>query len=78
MPYVVRRANQKSLGEIHEELRGAQQVPLGQGEVQVDAPRAVWMTRLLTALPRFARDLAVWRPLHRRPLLAKRRMGRSV
>lgn len=75
MPYVIRRANEKSLAEIHAEIRAAQQTPITAGEVQVGAPRAVWLTRLFTLLPKVARDLLVWRRLQRDPFLAKRMMG---
>jgi pyruvate/2-oxoglutarate dehydrogenase complex dihydrolipoamide acyltransferase (E2) component len=75
MPYIIRRANEKSLLEIHGEIRAAQREAVEAGEVQVGAPRAAWMTRLFTRLPRTARDLIVWRRLHRNPFLAKRAMG---
>jgi len=75
MPYIIRKANEKSLADIHAEIRAAQHAPVAAGEVQVDAPRAAWMIRLFTMLPRIARDLLVWRRLHRNPFLMKRMMG---
>lgn len=75
MPYVIRKANEKSLAEIHAEVRTAQRTHVTGGEVQVGAPRAAWLTRLFTMLPRPGRDLLVWRRLHRDPFLVKRMMG---
>jgi hypothetical protein len=75
MPYIIRKANEKSLAAIHAEIRAAQHVPVTGGAVQVDAPHAAWMLRLFTRLPKVARDLIVWRRLARNPFLMKRMMG---
>jgi len=75
MPYIIRKANEKRLADIHTEIRAAQQAPVTIGDVQVNASRATWMIRLFTMLPRIARDLIVWRRLHRNPFLMKRMMG---
>jgi ferredoxin-NADP reductase len=40
LPIVVRRANAKSLGEIHEEIRSAQEQPLAASDVHVAGPSA--------------------------------------
>ncbi len=75
MPYIIRKANEKVLADIHAEIRAAQHAPVTAGEVQVGTPRAVWMTRLFTMLPKLARDLLVWRRLQHNPFLVKRMMG---
>lgn len=75
MPYIIRKANAKSLADIHAEIRTAQQTPVTTGDVQVGAPRAAWLVRLFTLLPKIARDLFVWRRLRRNPFLVKRTMG---
>jgi pyruvate/2-oxoglutarate dehydrogenase complex dihydrolipoamide acyltransferase (E2) component len=75
MPYVIRKANEKRLSAIHAEIRAAQTAPVAEGEVQVEARRAEWKTRLFTMLPRTVRDLVLWRRLRRDPFLAKRLMG---
>jgi pyruvate/2-oxoglutarate dehydrogenase complex dihydrolipoamide acyltransferase (E2) component len=75
MPYVIRKANEKRLADIHAEIRGAQRAPVTVGDVQVSAPHAARMIGLFTRLPRIARDLIVWRRLHRDPFLMKRMMG---
>jgi pyruvate/2-oxoglutarate dehydrogenase complex dihydrolipoamide acyltransferase (E2) component len=75
MPYIIRKANEKSLADIHAEIRAAQQAPVTVGDVQVGTPRAVWINRLFPLLPKLARDLLVWRRLQRNPFLVKRMMG---
>lgn len=75
MPYLIRKANAKSLTDIHAEIRAAQQTPVTTGQVQVGAAQDAWMTRLFTLLPKVVRDLVVWRRLHRNPFLVKRLMG---
>lgn len=75
MPYIIRKANEKSLAAIHAEIRVAQHASVTTGEVQVGTSRAVWMTRLFTVLPKLARDLLVWRRLQHNPFLVKRLMG---
>lgn len=75
MPYIVRKANQKSVAVIHSEIRTAQQSPVAAGEVQIGSPRAAWITKLSTMLPRFVRDLFFWQPLFGNPFRFKRLMG---
>jgi pyruvate/2-oxoglutarate dehydrogenase complex dihydrolipoamide acyltransferase (E2) component len=75
MPYIIRKANEKTVAEIHAEIRAAQRSPVASGEVQVGSPRADWMTKIFTRLPRFVRDWIFWKPVFRDPFLFKRRMG---
>ncbi|MCU0547317.1 MAG: 2-oxo acid dehydrogenase subunit E2 [Oscillatoriaceae cyanobacterium Prado104] len=75
MPYIVRKANEKSAAVISSEIRAAQQLPVAAGEVQIDSTRATWMTKIYTMLPQFVRDLLFWKPLFRNPFLVKRLMG---
>jgi pyruvate/2-oxoglutarate dehydrogenase complex dihydrolipoamide acyltransferase (E2) component len=75
MPYIIRKANEKTVAEIHAEIRAAQRSPVASGEVQVGSPRADWMTKIFTRLPRFLRDWIFWKPVFRDPFLFKRRMG---
>ncbi len=75
MPYVIRKANEKSLAAIHAEIRSAQQAPIAAGATQVGAAQAAWMVRLFNMLPKIARDLIVWRRLQRDPFFMKRMMG---
>jgi pyruvate/2-oxoglutarate dehydrogenase complex dihydrolipoamide acyltransferase (E2) component len=78
MPYVVRRANEKTVKEIHDEIRTAQAESLGTGEVQLGAGRNVRLTRAFNLLPRFVRYLLVWRRLTKDPFFAKKTMGTVV
>jgi pyruvate/2-oxoglutarate dehydrogenase complex dihydrolipoamide acyltransferase (E2) component len=78
MPYVVRKANEKSVQAIHTEIRAAQAVPVTKGEVQIDSTRQAFATRLFARLPRFLRNLIVWQPLLNNPLRTKRTMGTVV
>jgi len=78
MPYVVRKANEKSVREIHNEIRGAQEAPLEKNEVQIGAQSNVHAARLFAMMPRFARDLILWRRLANDPFLVKKTMGTVV
>jgi pyruvate/2-oxoglutarate dehydrogenase complex dihydrolipoamide acyltransferase (E2) component len=75
MPYIIRKANEKTVATIHSEIRTAQKQAVSAGEVQIDSTRDAWRTRLYTLLPRFIRDWFFWKPLLRDPFLVKHRMG---
>ncbi len=78
MPTIIRKTNEKSVQAIHNEIRAAQETPLATDEVQIGGGRRVAATRLFARLPRFLRDLIVWRRLARDPFLAKKMMGTVV
>lgn len=78
MPTIIRKTNEKSVQTIHNEIRAAQETPLAKDEVQIGGGRRVSATRLFARLPRFLRDLIVWRRLARDPFLAKKMMGTVV
>ncbi|MCL4262083.1 MAG: 2-oxo acid dehydrogenase subunit E2 [Anaerolineae bacterium] len=78
MPYVVRKANEKSVQTIHNEIRAAQETPLAKDEVQIGGRRRVSATRLFAMLPTFLRNLLVWRRLTHNPFRAKKAMGTVV
>lgn len=78
MPYVVRRADQKSVREIHNEIRAAQTEPLGKGELNLGPRLPSYLVNLGLSLPHFLRRLLVWRRLTRDPFLAKKTMGTVV
>jgi pyruvate/2-oxoglutarate dehydrogenase complex dihydrolipoamide acyltransferase (E2) component len=78
MPYVVRKANEKNVREIHNEIRIAQEESLEAGEVQLAARRNVLLTRAFALMPRFVRNLLVWRRLTKDPFFAKKTMGTVV
>jgi 2-oxoacid dehydrogenases acyltransferase (catalytic domain) len=75
MPYIIRRANEKTLLDIHAEIRAAQKLPIEPGTVQLGSIQTAWMTKIFATLPRFLRNLLFWRPLFRDPFLLKRTMG---
>jgi pyruvate/2-oxoglutarate dehydrogenase complex dihydrolipoamide acyltransferase (E2) component len=75
MPYIIRKANEKSVTAIHAEIRSAQQLPVAAGEVQIATTRATWITKLATMLPRLVRDRFFWQPLFRGLFRFKRLMG---
>jgi pyruvate/2-oxoglutarate dehydrogenase complex dihydrolipoamide acyltransferase (E2) component len=75
MPYIIRKANEKTVAQIHAEIRAAQKSTVASGEVQVDSPRAAWMMRLFTIVPKFVRDWLFWQPVFRDPFMFKRMMG---
>lgn len=75
MPYIIRKANEKTVATIHSEIRAAQQQTVIEGEVQLGSPRTVWLTNIFTMLPKFVRDLFFWQPLFHNPFRVKQRMG---
>ncbi len=78
MPYVIRKANEKSVEAIHAEIRGAQAKGLAPGEQTIDladkmpSPR---MIRLFSRMPFFVRRLMYWDRLFHDPFRVKRTMG---
>jgi pyruvate/2-oxoglutarate dehydrogenase complex dihydrolipoamide acyltransferase (E2) component len=74
MPYIIRNANEKTVMEIHGEIRAAQRSSVV-GEVQIAADRATWITKIFTILPRFLRDWLFWEPVLRNPFRFKQMMG---
>ena len=78
MPYVVRRANEKSVREIHTEIRAAQQASVAKDEVQIAARRNKLITGLFAGLPGWLRSLIVWRRLANDPFLTKKTMGTVI
>jgi pyruvate/2-oxoglutarate dehydrogenase complex dihydrolipoamide acyltransferase (E2) component len=75
MPYIVRKANQKTVAEIHAEIRAAQKSTVASGEVQVGSSTAAWMMKIFVMLPQFLRNLFFWQPMFRNPFRFKRTMG---
>lgn len=75
MPYIVRKANEKTVADIHAEIRTAQKLPVGSGTVQIESPHAAWMMKIFMMLPQFFRNLFFWQRLFRNPFLVKRTMG---
>jgi pyruvate/2-oxoglutarate dehydrogenase complex dihydrolipoamide acyltransferase (E2) component len=78
MPVVVRKANEKSPSEIHEELRRARAASIPDGSVSIDRAAAPWLQSLFFRLPSWLRDLVFWRWLLRDPGRIKRTMGTVV
>ena len=76
MPYVVRRANQKSVREIHNQIRAAQAEPIEAGVVGFGAQKYYpYFQNLFFSLPSSLRKLTVYRRLVRDPFFAKKIMG---
>ncbi len=75
MPYIIRKANEKTVADIHAEIRAAQKSPVGSGEVQIGSTRAGWMTQIFMIMPQFLRNMFFWRPLFHDPFLEKRLIG---
>jgi pyruvate/2-oxoglutarate dehydrogenase complex dihydrolipoamide acyltransferase (E2) component len=74
MPYIIRKANEKTLTDIHTEIRAAQKSLVEIGTVQLGLTQAR-MTKIFAILPRFLRNLLFWRSLFNDPFLLKRTMG---
>jgi hypothetical protein len=78
MPYVVRRANEKSPSEIHDEIRRAQGAEVQDGAAAIEGTAPPWLQSLFFRLPSWVRDLVFWRWLLRSPARIKRTMGTVV
>ncbi|MHB8926173.1 MAG: 2-oxo acid dehydrogenase subunit E2 [Bacillota bacterium] len=75
MPYVIRKANEKTFGEIHREIRSAQSRPVDCGLVYLGAGPSDRLMNMFFSLPKGLRNLLAWRRLRRNPFLVKRLMG---
>jgi hypothetical protein len=74
MPIVVRRANSKSLSEIHDEIRSAQEQPLAADDLVLKRPQHRFLYGLAFVLPAFVRRI-FWDRVIRDPFAMKRMMG---
>ena len=74
LPYIIRRADRKTLGEIHDEIRSAQSQELTGRELVLGVGPAPWYAPFFRRLPPFLQRLQ-FRAIARRPLLAKRIQG---
>ncbi len=78
MPYVIRKANAKTVEAIHAEIRAAQARALAPGEQTIDlaermpSPRTI---RFFASMPLFVRKAVYWNRLFRDPFRVKRMMG---
>ena len=78
MPFVLRRANERSVAEISAEVRRVQGLPLAPGEQMLEArgysPPA-WVLPLAFRAPFVLRKWLYWEPLLRSPRRIKETMG---
>jgi pyruvate/2-oxoglutarate dehydrogenase complex dihydrolipoamide acyltransferase (E2) component len=75
MPYVVRKANEKTPYQIHSELRQAQTSNVKAGTAALEAGPRPWLQSMFFRLPAWLRDLVLWRWLLRNPARIKKTMG---
>ncbi len=75
-PYILRKANEKSLMEIHNEIRDAQEEDLGNREVHILGRKKFQKkaARFVNRMPKFFRTLMA-RKLRKDPFFAKRMSG---
>jgi len=73
-PLIVRKANDKTVGEITDEIRGAKSEKLSTGTVVVGSGGSGVITKMASRAPKFVRQLFWWR-LSRDAFLVKRTMG---
>jgi pyruvate/2-oxoglutarate dehydrogenase complex dihydrolipoamide acyltransferase (E2) component len=78
MPMVIRKADQKSPTEIHEEIRRAQEAELSPGTSSIQSPVSPWLQSLFFRCPTWLRDIVFWRWLLRSPRRMKQTMGTVV
>ena len=75
MPVVVRDASEKSVREIHDEIRRAQGAALPAGTASIERGPPRWLQAAFFRMPAWLRDLLFWRPLWRSPVRVQRTMG---
>ncbi len=78
MPYVIRRANEKTVEAIHQEIRSAQAIALEPGEQTIDLAEkmpSARTIRIFAAMPFVVRKWLYWNRLFRNPFRVKRTMG---
>lgn len=78
MPAVIRRADLKSPGEIHEEIRRAQEANISPGTSSIERTVSPRLQSMFFKAPAWLRDLLFWRWLVRSPWRIKRTMGTIV
>jgi len=69
--FVVRKANKKSVREIHDEIRGAQV----QTEDDYLKKREARRAKMLLSLPKFLRNFFFWRKIRKDPFFVKKYLG---
>ncbi len=72
--YVVRKINQKSLKEIHDEIYSVKDYNKKAGDVELGEKRNVRQVKLIMSFPKFIRML-IWKKYLRDPFFVKRMMG---
>jgi pyruvate/2-oxoglutarate dehydrogenase complex dihydrolipoamide acyltransferase (E2) component len=76
MPVVIRKAHEKSVHDIHDEIRRAQAVRVPAGAASIEHRSRSWLqTAFFRGLPWWLRDLLFWRWLFRSAERVKRTMG---
>jgi pyruvate/2-oxoglutarate dehydrogenase complex dihydrolipoamide acyltransferase (E2) component len=78
MPCVIRTVNEKSLRQIHDEIRAAQRETVPDGEVQIGARRNALLTKAFSLMPRFLRYVFVFRRLEKDPFFLKKTAGTVI
>lgn len=74
LPYVIRRTNRKSLLDIHNEIRAAQEENADDGKVVIGQKSAPFYMKLFLSMPAVLRRL-VWKLILLKPMVAKKNMG---
>jgi len=74
LPYIIRRANAKSLQQVHDEIRSAQEQELTGREVSLGQVPMPWFAPLFRRLPQVLQRIP-FQLVARRPFLAKRVQG---
>ncbi len=78
MPYVIRKANEKTVEGIHREIRSAQARALEPGEQTIDLAEklpSARTIRVFASMPFIVRKWLYWNRLFRDPFRVKRTMG---
>ncbi|HWQ74898.1 MAG TPA: 2-oxo acid dehydrogenase subunit E2 [Syntrophomonas sp.] len=74
LPYVIRNTNNKSIAEIHYEIRKAKQDAAEDGKVVIGESYGKFSTKLFLFLPGFIRRW-VWKSFLLKPYIAQKNMG---
>ncbi len=78
MPYIIRKANEKSIEQLQNEMRSAQDEKIINGQVRLGVKNSVKEDILFNGLPKFLRHLYFWRRVDRDAFLFKKTLGTVV
>jgi pyruvate/2-oxoglutarate dehydrogenase complex dihydrolipoamide acyltransferase (E2) component len=75
LPYIIRRANEKTVPEIFNEIRTAQSEAISKDDVRLGPGKDTRESKIFLSLPKFLRNIIFWNKLNRDAFLVKKKVG---